>query len=106
LLQTLTALLLVTRDARSNNVSPLINTTVVPRYNVVSTQLRVIVNVDTAVAANVTVTSEQSLVSQDNLVVLLEVKTFTLNSNNARSFKITLRTIDSIAASVSSNNIA
>jgi hypothetical protein len=106
LLQTLTTLLLIARDASSNNVSPFVNTTVVPRYNVVSTQLRVIVDVDTAVTADVAVTSEQSLVSQDNLVVLLEVKTFTLNSNYARSFKITLRTIDSIAASISSNNIA
>jgi hypothetical protein len=59
-----------------------------------------------AVTANTAVTSEQRLVSQDNLVVLLEVKTFALNSNNARSFKITLRTINAIAASISSNNIA
>jgi F0F1-type ATP synthase gamma subunit len=106
LLQTLAALLLIARDASSNNVSPFVNTTVVPRYNVVSTQLRVIVNVDTAVTTYVTVTSKQSLVGQYNFVVLLEVKTFTLNSNDARSFKITLCTIDSIAASISSNNIA
>jgi hypothetical protein len=105
LLQTLTALLLIARDASSNNVSPFVNTTVVPRYNVVSTQLRVIVNVDTAVTTNVTITSEQSFVSQDNLIVLLEVETLTLNSNDARSFKITLRTVNSIAASISSNYI-
>jgi hypothetical protein len=61
---------------------------------------------NTAVTANTTVSGKQSLVSQDNLVVLLEVKTFALNSNNARSFKITLRTINAIAASISSNNIA
>jgi hypothetical protein len=66
----------------------------------------VIVNVGAAVAANVTVTSEQSLVSQDNLVMLLEVETFTLNSDNARSFKITLRTVNAESASISSNNIA
>jgi hypothetical protein len=66
----------------------------------------VIVNVGTAVTANVTVTSEQSLVSQDNLVMLLEVETFTLNSDNARSFKITLRTVNPEPASISSNNIA
>jgi hypothetical protein len=61
---------------------------------------------NTAVSAHVTVTGKQRLVSQDNFVVLFEVKTFTLNSNDAGSFDITLRTIILIAASISSNNVA
>jgi hypothetical protein len=65
-----------------------------------------IADLNTAVSAHVAVTGKQRLVSQDNFVVLLEVKTFTLNSNNAGSFDITLRTIILIATSISSNNIA
>jgi hypothetical protein len=65
----------------------------------------VIVNVNSAITANVAVTSEQSLVSQDDLIMSLEVKTFTLNSDNARSFYVALRTIFTVSAAISGDDI-
>jgi S-adenosylhomocysteine hydrolase len=71
----------------------------------VTTQLSVMVNMNAAITADIAVTSEQSLVSQDNLVMSLEIKTFTLNSDNARSFYVTLRTIFTVAATISGDDI-
>jgi hypothetical protein len=58
-----------------------------------------------AISANVSVTSEQRVVRQDDLVVLFEVKAITLNRDNARSFEIALFTVALNSASVSSNYI-
>jgi hypothetical protein len=63
------------------------------------------VNMNAAITADVAVTSEQRLVSQDNLVMSLEVKTFTLNSDNARSFYVALRTIFTVSAAISGDDI-
>ena len=72
----------------------------------VTTQLRVIVNVNAAVTTDVAVTSEQRLVGQDNLIVSLVVKSFNLNINNARSFEVALCTVFTVSAAISSNYIA
>jgi hypothetical protein len=51
------------------------------------------------------VTSEQRIVGQHNLIVLFKVKAMTLNSNNAGSLNVALFTVALNSASVSSNYI-
>jgi hypothetical protein len=57
------------------------------------------------VATYVTVTSEQRMVSQNDLVVLLEVKTIALYSNDARCLNVTPYAVTLDAAAISSNYI-
>jgi hypothetical protein len=58
-----------------------------------------------AVTANMTVTSKQRVISQNDLVVPLEIKSITLYSNDARSLNVTLYTVTLDAAAISSNYI-
>jgi len=72
---------------------------------VVTTQIILAYKVLSTVSTDMTVTSEQRLVSQDDLVVLLEIKAITLNSDNTGSLKITLLTVALNTTAVSGNYI-
>jgi hypothetical protein len=84
-LQSLATLLLVTDLASSDNIGPFIDTTQEPGVDVITAQVNT-VKVSSAISTRVAVTSEQSPVRQYNLVMLIEVKTMTPDSDDARSF--------------------
>lgn len=104
-LERLVCLALVTRNTRSNNISPSVSASAALGLDVIPAKHPVVLCVDPAVSTHIAVTSEQSPVRKHDPLILPEIEPFTLDSNDAGSFKIAAGSILTNASAISRDDI-